>query len=563
MGRGRPRYDDILTPREREVLALLRERLTNDQIAERLAISPHTAKYHVSEILTKLGLASREQAAAWQEPALPPRLGARRGFAWPLGALGLRIAAGAGLVAVAAVAAIVAFALLRGGGGEENALGRVAYIADGDLWVKDLPDGAPRQLTADGGIMSPQWSPSGDWILFQRTPTAASPPTSTDFGPWVIRADGTGVRKLDGQAAWSPVEDTLALIAPGDPLDLSNSVLVTERADGSQRRVLLPRLSGGGALDRRMLPAWSPDGAWIAFEEQRGGGSPGFSYVGARAVRVDGTEEHELAAATLGPDGAAADGSAMTLLWNTITGGGAAVMSQLIQALGGTPTPAVVGGLPTGLLIRYSTTAASAGIPRLPYRDWLTLSPDARMLAFVAGVDAIPQPRALGGSYPPIDGQDQKALTLFDLATGTTRTLTAPDTVAVSPAWSPDGRTIAYVARPDTGPVPADDPSGGAVAEQPRRLWTVGADGAGAHAIATAGADCRQEHPLWSGDGSRLLFACLAGDGASASLWLVSATGGVAERVIAGVSPDALAGVLLKGYSGHIDWSLLYDYWTP
>src|SRR5256885_3024460 len=64
--RGRPRYPDILTPREWEVLELLRARLSNPQIAERLGIAERTAKFHVSEILGKFGLENREQAAAWR-----------------------------------------------------------------------------------------------------------------------------------------------------------------------------------------------------------------------------------------------------------------------------------------------------------------------------------------------------------------------------------------------------------------------------------------------------------------------------------------------------------------
>src|SRR3972149_349968 len=69
--RGRPPHADILTPREWEVLALLRGGLTNEQIAARLDISLATAKDHVSEILSKLGVATREEAAAWQEPRRP------------------------------------------------------------------------------------------------------------------------------------------------------------------------------------------------------------------------------------------------------------------------------------------------------------------------------------------------------------------------------------------------------------------------------------------------------------------------------------------------------------
>lgn len=51
-----------LTPREREVLALLVEGLNNTQIAGRLTVSPSTIKSHVSNILTKLGVSSRTEA---------------------------------------------------------------------------------------------------------------------------------------------------------------------------------------------------------------------------------------------------------------------------------------------------------------------------------------------------------------------------------------------------------------------------------------------------------------------------------------------------------------------
>jgi two-component system, NarL family, response regulator LiaR len=53
-----------LTEREREVLALMVEGLNNTQIAARLTVSPSTIKSHVSNILTKLGMSSRTEAAA-------------------------------------------------------------------------------------------------------------------------------------------------------------------------------------------------------------------------------------------------------------------------------------------------------------------------------------------------------------------------------------------------------------------------------------------------------------------------------------------------------------------
>jgi DNA-binding NarL/FixJ family response regulator len=52
-----------LTPREREVLALVSTGRTNRQIADELFISESTAGVHVSNILGKLGVATRTEAA--------------------------------------------------------------------------------------------------------------------------------------------------------------------------------------------------------------------------------------------------------------------------------------------------------------------------------------------------------------------------------------------------------------------------------------------------------------------------------------------------------------------
>ena len=52
---------DLLTNREREVVALVAHGLSNDEIAERMVISPLTAKTHVSRAMTKLGARDRAQ----------------------------------------------------------------------------------------------------------------------------------------------------------------------------------------------------------------------------------------------------------------------------------------------------------------------------------------------------------------------------------------------------------------------------------------------------------------------------------------------------------------------
>jgi non-specific serine/threonine protein kinase len=56
-----------LTPREIQVSELIAEGLTSDEIGRRLGIARRTAEAHAEHIMTKLGVRSRAQVAAWVE----------------------------------------------------------------------------------------------------------------------------------------------------------------------------------------------------------------------------------------------------------------------------------------------------------------------------------------------------------------------------------------------------------------------------------------------------------------------------------------------------------------
>jgi DNA-binding CsgD family transcriptional regulator/catechol 2,3-dioxygenase-like lactoylglutathione lyase family enzyme len=71
--RGRPPHDDLLTPAEWRVLEFVRHGLTNRQIAARHGHSLDAVKYHVANMLQKLGFSSRVELKRWT--------GVRRGSA--------------------------------------------------------------------------------------------------------------------------------------------------------------------------------------------------------------------------------------------------------------------------------------------------------------------------------------------------------------------------------------------------------------------------------------------------------------------------------------------------
>jgi DNA-binding CsgD family transcriptional regulator len=136
MKRGRPPYPGVLTPREQQVLDLIREGLTNEQISQRLGISFSGARYHVAEILSKLGVTSRQEAALWSprpEPAGARRFGS-------VGALFGRIASSV---------------LARAAGSMAVAAGLVALLAL-LLGVIEMRLRGPSQPTAESEMQTPE-----------------------------------------------------------------------------------------------------------------------------------------------------------------------------------------------------------------------------------------------------------------------------------------------------------------------------------------------------------------------------------------------------------------------
>lgn len=141
-----------LTPREREVLALLERGLTNAEISRELGISFPTAKAHVASILAKSGAPSREEAVAWfYAPTEADH--EHRWMRWALAPMAALVVAGS-----AALGATWAF---RG----ENESDRPDAIT---VPLEDLEAGMPVRVEVAGLGTSTHGTPLFLWVLLQR-----------------------------------------------------------------------------------------------------------------------------------------------------------------------------------------------------------------------------------------------------------------------------------------------------------------------------------------------------------------------------------------------------------
>lgn len=104
---GRDATEPIWTAREVQVLDSIARGLTNGQIASELGISFATAKWHVSEVITKLGVASREEVAVYWRQRRSLRGRAQRSLQGLVALTSLKVASG---VAVAVAASGIAIA---------------------------------------------------------------------------------------------------------------------------------------------------------------------------------------------------------------------------------------------------------------------------------------------------------------------------------------------------------------------------------------------------------------------------------------------------------------------
>jgi Tol biopolymer transport system component len=403
-------------------------------------------------------------------------------------------------------------------------LGKLAYVQGGDIWVKALPDGEPQRLTTDGRNSIPRWSPSGKWIAFRKGEYRQV---------WAMHADGSDARSLQTPPnvafAWSPVADRLAY-ADGDRLKVVN-------ADGTDPATLV---AGPSVMPPTPPPlkentvgriAWSADGAWIAYEWYEKEPKGPLAYQGLWRVSSDGEQLAELYVS-----GAPEKGEAILAGWS--------LDGQHILFWQGDILSASM--LADGVAL-YSLPA-SGGDP-IKLADTVLVHDD-----FLAPVPQGDRLAVTSGGYRAT--WTNKRVAVVGAGGGELTWLTDESVAAFSPAWSPDGVHLAYVAMPDEGDLVGGDDARLGMME--RRVWVINAKGKPQQL--TDDPAYRDERPRWSADGSHLLFARMDAEG-RASMWLIPAAGGEPRRVLDELTPLPGPAPGWFGYYGYVEWDQLFDWW--
>jgi DNA-binding CsgD family transcriptional regulator len=285
MPRGRPPTNDILTPREWQVLELLRQGLTNEQIASHLSIGYDGAKFHVSEIITKLGVKSRYEASRWT-PEM--RKGAKGtlpfSFRLPLATFAKLATGITGVVAVAVLVSALAVGLAGHSG--PAALGQQVVVdwqveelrptpvrershpfRDNTGGVEDVwrgyvvhGGGQPQLVLESNRFLSqaPQWDEGGQQLTFSFTSLADGASSSFNMIAGRLSVDllnGQTREKILERGNVSPRGDMITNDWRGKPSPYTAVVYVRDEM-GVARRL---------RVDGRDIRAasWSPNGLWI------------------------------------------------------------------------------------------------------------------------------------------------------------------------------------------------------------------------------------------------------------------------------------------------------------
>ena len=424
----------------------------------------------------------------------------------------------------------------------QTSLGSLVWVEASGIWVRELPNGRSIMVVSGAGLHSPRFSPSGAWIAYRKFEDQV----------YVVRRDGRDSASFEGQGSrWLPRVDRLAVRKGSDVAVYSQSNLWK---------------SPDALWKNAGIGPFSPDGQQYAAER-----------VNRRPVDANGLNQDraELYLATqdrtlrvLIPNH---EGEIRPYSW-TRDG------NQVIYWRAGEWSASIwADGIDLYAIPSTGGPERKLGVSSLVHDDMLDLAP-----------------AAAGGKLIVASGRGRETwaaqkLVLIDLNTGAKRELTPPEISAQGPAWSADGRRVAYFAAPDAELVEAKAEAGkilkvirpdGSVTTkvrtpdmrigiggeaahrflQMRKIWVLDPVGTAPPQQLTDDPHYRDEEPLWSADSRHILFARMDFEGRT-SLWLMEASGANAQQVCqVNVYSDSPIKDGWFGFYGYIDWQTAFDW---
>ena len=170
--RGRRPFPGAVTPAEEKVLGLVRNGLTNAEIAERLGLTANTVKYHVANLLAKAGVSSREELGTSRPGGgrNPLRIVA------PLAPTGCWLLIGAG-TAGAAFAGLLVLAVVQSFASEDQAPSPPVWAIETVLPIAQAflgPDLADDRVQAVESVAAVTWDGAVPSVVVFETATGAA-----------------------------------------------------------------------------------------------------------------------------------------------------------------------------------------------------------------------------------------------------------------------------------------------------------------------------------------------------------------------------------------------------